>query len=216
MNEEVRKFAEYLLEGDALASIEFIKYKQQLTTLEIFDQFFTPAMKYVGELWENNEITVADEHLATGTCDFVLSRLFPWQEEQSSNDKKAMFLCPEGERHYLGLKMVSSLFVESGWSVRFFGPDLPLESALKAAEKWQPDVIGLSIAIVYHLPHLQDYVQRFSNLPARPSIILGGRLAGMYDLKPYCSESTIIFDDLHAAHLWLKNAKVKGESHASL
>lgn len=216
MNEEVRKFAEYLLEGDALASIDFIKYKQQLTTLEIFDQFFTPAMKYVGELWENNEITVADEHLATGTCDFVLSRLFPWQEEQSSNDKKAMFLCPEGERHYLGLKMVSSLFVESGWSVRFFGPDLPLDSALKAAEKWQPDVIGLSIAIVYHLPHLQDYVQRFSNLPAHPSIILGGRLAGMYDLKPYCSESTIIFDDLHAAHLWLKNAKVKGESHASL
>ncbi|MEK4027114.1 MULTISPECIES: B12-binding domain-containing protein [Bacillaceae] len=216
MSEEAREFAEYLLEGDALASIDFIKHRKQLTTLELFNQLVTPAMRHVGELWENNKITVADEHLATGTCDFVLSRLFPWQKEQPSVNKKAMFLCPQGERHYLGLKMVSSLFVESGWSVRFFGSDLPLESALTTAHKWQPDVIGLSVAIVYHLPHLQDYIERFSDLPSRPAIILGGRLAGMYDLKPYCSESTIIFEDLQAAHLWLKNNRIEGESNVSL
>ncbi|KZR57097.1 cobalamin B12-binding domain-containing protein [Pseudobacillus badius] len=216
MNKEVHELAGYLLEGDVLASIDFLKGKQELTTLEVFDQLLTPAMQYVGELWESNKITVADEHLATGTCDFVLSSLFPWQKEHSSTNKKAMFLCPEGERHYLGLKMVSSLFVEAGWSVRLFGSDLPLESAWKAAERWQPDVIGLSVAIVYHLPLLQDYIQRLSGLSSQPSIILGGRLAGMYDLQSYCSEKTVIFQDLHAAHLWLHTQKVEGEPNVSL
>ncbi|WP_397351496.1 B12-binding domain-containing protein [Paenibacillus sp. Y412MC10] len=33
-----------------------------------------PAMRYVGSLWEQNLITVANEHLASCVCDILLTR----------------------------------------------------------------------------------------------------------------------------------------------
>ncbi|MBM7649895.1 methanogenic corrinoid protein MtbC1 [Bacillus ectoiniformans] len=216
MSQIASELADYLLAGDQQAAIQCIQQNEDMTNLMIFHQLITPAMQYIGELWEKNEITVADEHLATATCDFVFSRLFSWQGDQSANGKKAILLCLEGEQHYLGLKMVSSLFVEHGWNVRFFGPNLPLEYALETAEKWKPDVIGLSVSIVYHLPHLKHYVKHLSSLSNRPVIMLGGRLAATHDLRPYCDGNTMILKDLLMANHWLSSEVLEEKTNATL
>ncbi|MDQ0858501.1 B12-binding domain-containing protein [Bacillus sp. V2I10] len=113
--------------------------------MELFEEIFTPAMQYAGELWENNEITVADEYLASAVCDFILSTLYPrMQISASAGRKKAMLLCVEGKQHDLGLKMVNSLFDEKGYETHYLGPNLPLEYAIQKAELWRPEIICLS------------------------------------------------------------------------
>jgi methanogenic corrinoid protein MtbC1 len=168
----------------------------------LFRDLFTPAMYMIGDLWENNEISVADEHLATGVCDFVLSRMFNVSEERIGQ-KKAMFLCLQGEQHYLGIKMINSLFEEKGWETKYFGASLPLEYALKSALQWKPGVIGLSVSIVYNLPVLKNYVRTLAALPHKPVILIGGRLAEKYDLMPYTNNQGIIIKNLEQAEKWL-------------
>lgn len=206
MNQSIHKLASYLLEGNERAAMDYVKTAVHYPRIELFRELFTPAMQYIGELWEKNEITVADEHVATATCDFLLSRLYPLTDNKPSK-KRAMFLCLEGEQHYLGLKMVNSLFEEEGWDTLYFGPNLPLEYAMKKAETWQPDVIGLSVSIVYHLPQLKSYIESFSNLVSNPTILVGGRIVDYYDLTDYCSAQTEIIGDLDELGTWMKNVK---------
>src|SRR5690606_37226031 len=96
-------------------------------------------MYWIGELWEKNVITVADEHLATAICDFVVSVTEVRRPALNSHKKKVMVLGPEGEDHYIGLKMVASLFKENGWEVQYMGPNLPLDAAIDSANRWQPE-----------------------------------------------------------------------------
>lgn len=205
--------ASLLLEGNSVKVWENIQKHPELSRIEVYQNLITPAMQHIGHLWETNQITVADEHLATATCDFVLSKL-AYQSEKRQSSQKAMFLCLDGEQHYIGLKMVNSLFEEHGWETKYFGPSLPLEYALKTAKDWKPSIIGLSVTIVYHLPKLKEYAEAFAKLPYKPAVILGGRLAGKYDLQPYCSDRTVILKDLPETKKWLQNYEAGGQQNA--
>ncbi|KKI88909.1 cobalamin-binding protein [Bacillus sp. SA1-12] len=206
--------ASLLLEGNTSKVWGFIqKNHPELSRLQVYQNLITPAMQHIGLLWERNQITVADEHLATATCDFVLSRLAYGREKRQSA-QKAMFLCLDGEQHYIGLKMVNSIFEEHGWETKYFGPSLPLEYALNTAKVWMPNVIGLSVSIVYHLLKLKEYTEEFSKLPHKPAVLLGGRLAVKYDLLPYCSQNTVILRDLSETKEWLKNYVAGGQQNA--
>ena len=111
------EFADILLKGNTVLAWKYIESYKDEEILTIYEDIITPAMHRIGLLWENNKITVADEHIATAVCDFVLSRLS--NVHKSSQDSaprgRAMFLCLEGEQHYLGLKMANYLFVDHGW-----------------------------------------------------------------------------------------------------
>jgi methanogenic corrinoid protein MtbC1 len=199
---DAEKLARLFLEGNHAEALNFIKQQPDQNRFSLFQNLFTPAMYLIGDLWENNEISVADEHLATGVCDFVLSRLYQFSGDVKSN-KKAMFFCLQGEQHYLGIKMINSIFEESGWQTKYFGASLPLEYALKTALQWKPEVIGLSVSIVYNLPLLKNYVRTLSALPHKPVLLIGGRLANKYDLTPYTNHHGIIIKNIDQVNKWL-------------
>lgn len=208
-NSQALEFAQLLLNGDEHAAVQLVNAHSHLSRPQLFEELFTPAMRHVGELWENNEITVADEHLASVVCDFILSTLYPpMQHSAAEGRKKAMLLCVEGEQHYLGLKMVNSLFEENGYETHYLGPNLPLEYAIKKAELWKPEVICLSISIVYHLPNIKKYVDALAALPNHPAILIGGRIVNQYDLQPYCSGQAEIMYDLKAIENWLSKHRM--------
>lgn len=73
---DARHLADYLLQGDEEIAIQLIEAEMNRTSQQqMMNDLLTPAMQHIGYLWENNQITVADEHLATAICDFVLSKL---------------------------------------------------------------------------------------------------------------------------------------------
>ncbi|WP_409296724.1 B12-binding domain-containing protein [Peribacillus sp. SCS-26] len=205
-----RDFANMLLQGDTEAAVAFIRKYKEMERIAIFQDIVTPALYHIGELWEQNEISVADEHLATASCDFVLSRIYPSARSEDGRAKKAMFFCLEGEQHYLGLKMVNSYFEELGWNTKYFGPNLPLQYALSYARDWRPDVIGMSISIVYNLPQLKKYIEEFCKLPHKPALLVGGRLAGRYELDTHCQDQALIMKDLSSLKQWLSQT-IPGE-----
>lgn len=214
MEKDVRKFTEYLLDGDELSCEDYINEMPERENISRVFLLLTRSMQHIGELWENNEITVADEHLATATCDYVLSqyryRFITSKAQKKSKHNKAMFFCLENEQHYLGTKMIASLFEYHGWEVRLFGANLPLEYAESQGKEWKPDLIGISVAIVYNLPKLKEYVETLSRISNKPKMMVGGRLSGLYDLSEYCSEQTIILKSMDDVEKWLEAPTTEG------
>lgn len=213
---DIKRLTNFLLEGDEDQAWELIEAEAGLIeSSHLTFEVLTSAMQLVGKLWEENKITVADEHLATTTCDFVLSRYayMKKKSKQASNGRRALFLCIDQEQHYLGLKMISLLFEEYGWETRLLGANLPLEYAVSTVKKWQPSVVGISLAILYHADQLKTYVTELSKLSSNPEILVGGRLASNYDLSKYCSTKAVLVPGLDEIKLWLEEQEGDVSNH---
>lgn len=216
MNVEAIELAHLLLDGDADESFAFLcrLREEGWDSVDIYQSIVSGAMQHIGELWERDDISVADEHLATATCDFMISR-FHAQTNRKTSSRKAMFLCVEEEQHTLGMRMASLLFEENGWKTRMMGANLPLEHAVSAAEKWKPDVICLSITILYHVPILKSYAKALESLSFHPKIMVGSRLLSMYDLSPYCTPKTLFMTDYKKLTDWMNDQSGGEEIGAS-
>ncbi|WP_078554158.1 cobalamin B12-binding domain-containing protein [Bacillus alkalicellulosilyticus] len=187
------KLSTALLKGDYFTSWHIIQQhiNDGLNTYFIFDNVIRNAMYEIGQMWEENLINVADEHLATSICDYVLTRYGFSNISQTGIQNRAMVFCIEGEDHYLGAKMAASVLQEAGWQVQYLGPNLPLEFALYSARKWKPEVIGLSVSLTLHLPKLKEYITALEQLPHKPTVIVGSRLLEKYDFTPYITKTTV-------------------------
>ncbi|TWT07207.1 cobalamin-binding domain protein [Planococcus sp. CPCC 101016] len=208
MNKKSQELSDLFLAGDEKQALDLVQtYLENHTKNELYQLVLTPAMYRIGELWEKNIITVADEHLATAICDFVVSVTDVRRPVKNISEKKVMVLGPEGEDHYIGLKMVASLFKENGWEVQYLGPNLPLDAAIDSANRWKPDVIALSAALAYRLPVLKKYAQSFIELDFKPSVILGGRAVAMANWSASESEGMIIVKELDQLKEWIHTGK---------
>ncbi|CEG22168.1 B12 binding domain protein [Planococcus massiliensis] len=202
------ELAELFLQGNDREALKQVQqFLDSHNRKKLFDQLLTPAMYHIGELWETNAISVADEHLATAICDFVVSVIDKRREEEHAAKRKVMVLGPEGEEHYIGLKMVSSLFREHDWSVNYLGPNMPLDHAMEAANRWQPDAIALSAALVYRMPTLKAYINKFKELAHAPAIIVGGRAAAFESSRILIEEGAILVKDLEQLEHWIKTGE---------
>lgn len=212
MNEISKKLSEYLLEKDLLKGWHSVKesMNQGYNSSFIYDFILRDAMYRIGEMWEENQITVAHEHLATGTCELILSKyhlekLSDRLIENKTSAPRAMFFCVEGEEHDLGLKMASSLFEEYGWDVFDLGSNLPLDYAEYSLEKWKPEVVCISVSIRHHLPTLKETIKRLKQKRPGTTFIVGSRLHAESAFQSCCMADTLIAKDTSFLFQWLEN-----------
>jgi methanogenic corrinoid protein MtbC1 len=137
-----------------------------------------PAQREIGRLWQENRISVAQEHLATAISQLVVSHLYRSMPREPHNGRLALVACVEGELHDMGGRMGADFLEMAGFDVRFLGADVPTPSLLEMIDTERPDVVGLSVAMTYHLPSLIKAVQAIRAAHGRElPILVGGHVA---------------------------------------
>lgn len=209
---KIYQLASLLLEGEEELALQLIEQEIERTSRQqMMNDLLTPAMQHIGQLWENNQITVADEHLATAICDFILSRLDIQLQPQLRTEKTVLLMGVQDEEHYIGLKMVSSIFKQNGWRVRYLGPNMPETHALKAIERWNPDVIAISAALVHRIMAIQSLVLKLKEEHPSLAIVIGGRITELIDLHTLLPSSVHIMESLPALEQWIKEGGPNGK-----
>ena len=144
----------------------------------IYLDVFQPALREVGRLWQENEITVADEHLATAITQAAMVRLYErayaWEADGGPTLVAA---CADVERHEVGLRMLCDLLELRGWRTRYLGAAVPVESLVAMVRTHPPDAVALSASIAPHLPRVRATIAaiRLALGDAAPPILVGGR-----------------------------------------
>ncbi|MBM7661571.1 methanogenic corrinoid protein MtbC1 [Bacillus mesophilus] len=208
---ELRQLVDFMLQGDDESAWNFISFSMNgKDRVYFYKEILTEAMRYVGELWELNEIKVADEHIASNVCHLLIARQLAELPKQNQIELsfKGMFFCIEEEEHSLGIRMVSSLFKEHGWNTRFLGANLPVKDAIIYANRWRPEVIGISVSIVYHLPKLIQFLNEINQLVYEPEILVGGRITSMFEIENYLPHNVQIVKDLNQLNQLLIESKL--------
>lgn len=144
--------------------------------VQIATRLFQPALYAVGQLWQRNEITVAQEHLASAIAQTILTQMFIRDDFLPRRDDKALFACVSGNSHALGLRLVCDAFELKGWSVQFVGSSVPAEALIAHIDSWRPQLVCLSASLVPQLPELRRLVAeiRATFGGRRPAVIVGG------------------------------------------
>lgn len=216
---QLRDLVQLMLQGNEEAAWRLITgWMKGKDSLFFYEYVLAQAMRYVGELWELNEVTVADEHIASNVCNLLIARYHV--EISDRLDKlsidsgpKGMFFCIEGEEHSLGIRMVTSLFKEYGWNTRYLGANLPVKDAIIYANRWRPEVIGISLSIMYNLPKLIEFMNEIDKLNYHPEILVGGRITTLFQLESHLSKDVRIIRELESLHQLLQEETLCKELH---
>jgi len=135
-----------------------------------------PALYGIGQKWQNNQVTVAQEHLATAIAQSVMTLGLARSELPASNGKQVLLACVEGNNHAVGLQMVADAFHFAGWEVQFLGANVPTNALIRHLDQIKPDLLGLSVAFAQQLNIVKDIMARLTQAygDARPAVIIGG------------------------------------------
>jgi len=175
--------ASYQQYFDALIAGNRTQCKQTLTKLvaagtdlkDLYVNLFQRALYQVGELWENQRVSVAVEHLATAITTRLMSELHALTFSGQTRDRSIVIACVADEYHQLGGRMIADFCEMRGWHGHFLGTNTPLPDLLEAIEEHRPSLLGLSLSIYLNLPVLLDAIAavtaRFPELP----ILVGGQ-----------------------------------------
>jgi methanogenic corrinoid protein MtbC1 len=172
-----KEFLEYLIAGDRPACSRYAhEYVAQNHSIqELYEEILRASLYDVGKLWEYNQISVATEHLAAAIVEAILSEFYKDIISREKSDKRVILCCVEKEVHQIGIKMISDLFEMNGWYSYFLGANTPTTDLMDYIRVIDPHLLGISTSIYFHLPTLDDMLQRirqkFPDLP----VLVGGQ-----------------------------------------
>jgi methanogenic corrinoid protein MtbC1 len=164
-------------ERRAATTIAFDALQKVTDVVDLYIDLFQATQYEVGRLWQENKITVAEEHMATAITQYVMAQVYSRLEERGRGRGRVVITGIDGEFHQLGANMVADVIEARGFDVRFLGTNLPIEGVLQAIEEHRADTVGISATTLLSIPKAVRLVEELRRKFqfACPRIILGGR-----------------------------------------
>lgn len=148
---------------------------QGLTANQLYMDVFQPTAYEIGRLWQRNLFTVAQEHLATAIIERQMGQLHAYFKPRAPRNRTLVLGSVTQELHRVGVRMVADFFEQDGWTVYYLGATTPASSFVGLTRDVHADMIGISVQMVYHLPHIAEVIQEMERcgLGGLP-VIVGG------------------------------------------
>lgn len=124
---------------------------------DVFNHVISPVQREIGRLWQQNQITVLQEHYCTAVSELVIARI----RRKFIGGKRlvsALALCPEDEEHSLGVKMFAELLESDGWNVTYTGAKVPENDVLKHLKYSKTDLVAVSAATALNLTKMRQLI----------------------------------------------------------
>ena len=127
------------------------------------------AQSEIGRLWQEDRISIAQEHMATAISQLVLSHVYQYASPPSPNGKKVMVACVEGELHEFPARLAADALDLAGFDVRYVGASVPSAGLLRLIDSEKPELLVLSATMTFNVPQLRAAVacvrERWPSLP---------------------------------------------------
>ena len=134
-----------------------------------------PAQQEIGRLWQTNRVSIAQEHLATGVSQVVMARLFEFVSPTPRNGIVVAVVCVEGELHDFPARLVADYLDHAGFTVRYFGANVPTDETLMMLKSDPPRLLALSTTMSFNVAALRDTIRRVrAEIGATLPILIGG------------------------------------------
>jgi methanogenic corrinoid protein MtbC1 len=174
------RYLEAQLAGDRAEAVRLLIEEglhQGVSAAELLLGVIQPAQREIGRLWQENKVSIAQEHLATGISQLALARIYQEAPREKQLGKTVVVACVEGETHEMGARIAADFLEMAGFRVRYLGANVPTDSLLEMVKKNPPDLIAISATISFHVSALRDAIERIAKATdGKLPIMVGGHV----------------------------------------
>lgn len=132
------------------------------------------AQREIGQLWQENRLSIAHEHIATAISQMALVHLFAHAPAPRARGRTIVVACVEGELHDLPARLVADYLEIDGFTVRFLGANVPTESLCPVLVEEPPDLLALSVTMAFNVASLRSAVATVRRCCPGLKIVIGG------------------------------------------
>jgi len=174
------EFLKHLLQGNynqcLLVSKENVETKKEM--LEFFEYVIRPSLYKIGTLWEDGEVSIAQEHLASSIVSRINSFLYSQFISLEFTKDKAVISSTANEFHEIGARIIADSLETNGWDVDYLGANTPLEDLIDLLITKKPFLVGLSVSMPFNVDNLNYAVKKIKGHSELKDIkiLVGGKV----------------------------------------
>lgn len=171
-----RLFVQALLNGERRGAVTIASeaLDNGASIDDLYADVFQDALYEIGRRWERNEISVAQEHMATAITQYVMAQIYGRIPVSAARRGKAVLAGVPGELHHVGALMVADVLEAHGWEARYLGSNLPVSSVVGTVRDQAPDVVGISVTMIFNLHYAARLIGEVRELGHPVRIVVGG------------------------------------------
>jgi DNA-binding transcriptional MerR regulator len=133
-----------------------------LTVESVLRDVVLPYLHDLGERWQRQTASVAQEHFATNLIRGRLASLARgWGH---GHGPRAVLACAPGELHDLALLAFGIVLNRNGWRIEYFGASTPVDDLIRRAGAERPDLVVLAAARAERLDGLIEDLTRLARI----------------------------------------------------
>jgi methanogenic corrinoid protein MtbC1/predicted transcriptional regulator len=147
---------------------------------QIYTEVFEWAMHEIGKGYEQGEISIAEEHLASAITERMIVRVGQFYMPMVKGSHRALIGCVAGNYHTLGIRMLADGLREYGWDILFLGANVPLDSFISTITQARPHLVLISCMLEEQWEETRRVLDRLATLlketPEQKFLVLVGGL----------------------------------------
>ena len=133
-------------------ALELVRSAARDAGLAAAVKLLAEVQQAVGDLWQQNELTVADEHAATAVVDLALAAACLEAERRPhALGGTVVVACAEEEWHVMPARMFAEQLTAVGWDVVFLGASTPAEHLQRFVAAEPPAAVAVSCTVPLYL-----------------------------------------------------------------
>lgn len=170
----------------------------QLGPVGFVTQRLAPFLSYLGNNWQEGNLSIAHEHFFSNLAESFLSS--KWSSMNRNNTGRPVILASlEGEEHGFGLHMCAVTLCSSNIRVLFLGNPTPLKDLTQMIHQNPAVGVCLSFSEFYPFKKAKDSIQKLlKELPKETTLFVGGKGA------PSKIDGAHFFSDFVSFSDWLQ------------
>jgi methanogenic corrinoid protein MtbC1 len=147
------EYLEALLRGDRYTASRLVLDAVESGTpvRDIYLKVFQRVQHEIGRLWQENRLSVAQEHYCTAATQMIMSQLYPYVFTSEKIGRTMVAACVAGDLHEIGVRMVADFFEMEGWDTFYLGANTPAPDILKMIEDRNADLMLISATMTFHI-----------------------------------------------------------------
>ncbi len=170
-------YLHYLLSGERQKASTLVlnAVKEGIAVRDVYLHIFQKVQHEIGRLWQENRISVAQEHYCTAATQLIMSQLYPYIFASERNGNAMVAACVSRELHEIGVRMVADFFEMNGWDTYYLGANVPHESVIEALVKQNARILGISATMTFHIAEVEKLIASVRSSEAKHvRIMVGG------------------------------------------
>jgi methanogenic corrinoid protein MtbC1 len=170
-------------------------------------ELLEPALGQVGEMWVRQEISIAEEHLATSLVTRTIGEVMETARPRRSGAPRVVLACLSGEFHELGIRIISEVAREAGWEAEELGANVPREALARFIGQRPPQAVGISVSLAGHIPECTETIRLCRASAPGAKILVGGRIFKADPDLGSLLDADFVAPDVVSLRDWLKTSR---------